>query len=852
MAPTLKTVSEPPRQPRPSKPTRAARNPQEEAARLLRSPPVGSAVGDEPPAGIQQVKGGSSEGETLIVGQRLVRQVGPLFDLIRHTDTQMPLTAAIYGPWGSGKSTAMKWIDRMLTCWSTGNRDEYGNHKSEGQKLIDAGEMDKGEFVRVRTVWFDPWKYQDRDDVLRGIIAEIIRETIKVQNSDLATVTNAVRLFGGMLGKTFLAGLESVKVSAGGDEGKIEVQPDKVVRGVVEAFKEANHPERAFVNDLEETLSDWVRHTIPEDKRLVVFIDDLDRCQPQVALQVLEALKLYLRVPRTIFVVGVDRPVIASLVESMYDKHGVREADAHRYLAKMFQVEVTLDAETELAANFFGHVTEGHKAWAMLEPIPEAQTLIRSYILEHADRNPREIKRVFNGAMMAAVGELHHAGARNEHTEQSDGAVARCLARGAQRFLIRHRINSLYEREGQLASKSTVSGDEELHIKLSKERYAACGNAIGLPTFHDFLIELARLVQQCGFPSKAVLDKGTGSVEFHHEDEVYHDLAERDGFKTYVCLVADYWMPRILRLESQDSEPAEDELAGATGATPQPQVRSRDVDAERRDAAFWCRAILAGESDELRTIRDAVALAVNKKPEALTVEQLLSCKNLYLADTGVLDLGPLAGLAELQRLDLNGTDVSDLRPLSGLSRLQELYLNRTSVSDLTPLSGLSELQRLGLNGTGVAELDPLSKLSELQVLGLNESGVSDLAPLSGLPKMRELYLNRTSVSNLGPLIELLELQRLHLNRTSVSDLGPLAGLSQLQALGLNRTDVSELGPLSTLSQLQVLGLTGTGVLKLDPLNGLSGLRRLYLMNSRVPETEVHRLYAALPGCQIQA
>lgn len=91
-------MSDTPRKPRSNTPSRGPRNRDEEAARLLRSPPVGSAVGDEPPTGIDNVVGGRADGETPIVGQRLVRQVGPLFDLIRHKDTQMPLTAVIYGP----------------------------------------------------------------------------------------------------------------------------------------------------------------------------------------------------------------------------------------------------------------------------------------------------------------------------------------------------------------------------------------------------------------------------------------------------------------------------------------------------------------------------------------------------------------------------------------------------------------------------------------------------------------------------------------------------------------------------------------------------------------------------------
>ena len=45
--------------------------------------------------------------------------VGPVYDIIRHENTNLPMTIALYGGWGTGKTTAMKWLHGLLDKWNT-------------------------------------------------------------------------------------------------------------------------------------------------------------------------------------------------------------------------------------------------------------------------------------------------------------------------------------------------------------------------------------------------------------------------------------------------------------------------------------------------------------------------------------------------------------------------------------------------------------------------------------------------------------------------------------------------------------------------------------------------------------
>ena len=53
-------------------------------------------------------------------------RVGPIYDIVRHPDTRTPMTIAIYGEWGAGKTSAMKWLDlfsssSVWTTWPPGS-----------------------------------------------------------------------------------------------------------------------------------------------------------------------------------------------------------------------------------------------------------------------------------------------------------------------------------------------------------------------------------------------------------------------------------------------------------------------------------------------------------------------------------------------------------------------------------------------------------------------------------------------------------------------------------------------------------------------------------------------------------
>ncbi len=70
------------------------------------------------------------------------------------------------------------------------------------------------------------------------------------------------------------------------------------------------------VEGFQDKFADVVKEYVGEEGRLVVFIDDLDRCLPEGAITVLESLKLFLDRSQCVFVIGVDQAALTEAIKT--------------------------------------------------------------------------------------------------------------------------------------------------------------------------------------------------------------------------------------------------------------------------------------------------------------------------------------------------------------------------------------------------------------------------------------------------------------------------------------------------------------------------------------------------------
>ena len=211
------------------------------------------------------------------------RTAGILGDILLGV-TPLPFTMGIFGPWGSGKTTLMRLVEKKLE-------------------------------KKCHTVWFNPWKYDTKETLTKAflkVIHDAVWESNELNEAMLKDVATRV---GDWVGTSFL----------GKPLGSI--------------FFQTFNLEPAYINLLEETTRTLIGRYVGKNGRLAVFIDDLDRCLPENAILVLETLKLYLDHTQTAFILGADRNVIE---QALLLRYPTMEVSGKDYLEKIVQVGYSL------------------------------------------------------------------------------------------------------------------------------------------------------------------------------------------------------------------------------------------------------------------------------------------------------------------------------------------------------------------------------------------------------------------------------------------------------------------------------------------------------------------------------
>ncbi|CUB03761.1 KAP family P-loop NTPase fold protein [Marinomonas fungiae] len=235
----------------------------------------------------------------------------------------------------------------------------------------------------------DAWESDYLDDPLTIIIAEII-EQLKGRCNDLQfheqekKVANALvqlksalpaiakALIGIFLGKDAADSIGSIveAIAKTGIEHQ-KYEPDLNMGELGLEATRAHIRHKQFIKDFKDEVGKLVDIAQPNktDKKVFVFIDELDRCRPTYAIEMLETVKHLFDIPNFVFVFSTDTKQLQHSIKAVYGQ----DFDSHEYLSRFFEQRLTLPEP-----DFFEFLTAekmfDSKEFKPLPTLPEIKT----------------------------------------------------------------------------------------------------------------------------------------------------------------------------------------------------------------------------------------------------------------------------------------------------------------------------------------------------------------------------------------------------------------------------------------------------------------------------------------------
>ena len=236
---------------------------------------------------------------------------------------QPPQVFGLHGDWGSGKTSTLRAIRYQLT-----GHDAFDEKPADLDPSLHSG--------HVVSVWFEAWRYQNETTPIVALIQEIRREL-----SLASRVSAEAKKLGSVTVSALLDSVDKVAKLIGWESAPLAPQK---IQSIGEQWEREHHAAALATDSVQEVLTQAITRLLPAQRRgfpkprVVVFIDDLDRCSAEAAFRLLEGLKIYLNLPNCVFVLGMNQQMVTEAIAERLKKDDKDTAvllRAEAYLEKL-------------------------------------------------------------------------------------------------------------------------------------------------------------------------------------------------------------------------------------------------------------------------------------------------------------------------------------------------------------------------------------------------------------------------------------------------------------------------------------------------------------------------------------
>lgn len=309
----------------------------------------------------------------------MVNYADALVDFIRSAQT--PMTIALQGEWGSGKTSLMNSLRGMLCR----NKDGKSGDKSGNKEFLP--------------VWINTWHYslmKTPQEAVFDILCSIIRQIADC--NDAANLTERIKAIGGLMQRFVTFGTKFALEKAGVNGDIIdELKGDRAKDSTINALK----------NEIQFLVNDVINQpneTKATVKGFIVFVDDLDRIDPALAVELLELLKNLFDIEGCVFVLAIDYDVV---VKGLKPKFGeFTEANSHEFRSffdKIIQLPFTMPVATYAVDGLMKTSLCSIGFFDEKEYDDDTSRQVADIIGNSIGSNPRSLKRLINTLSLISI-----------------------------------------------------------------------------------------------------------------------------------------------------------------------------------------------------------------------------------------------------------------------------------------------------------------------------------------------------------------------------------------------------------------------------------------------------------------
>ena len=296
-------------------------------------------------------------------------------------DCESPMTIGIQGDWGIGRTSLMNMLRGSV------DREQTG--------LLEA--------TLCKTINLDSWPYSqfDQDDhMVVACLYALTHELGGVLESDPDINKGGMESLLEAANQKLIVVMKQIWAVAQGKIGDAQNEKPYIdISGQMLMFKGV----------FEKLVSLWTQSA--KDRRVVIFVDDLDRIRPAMALELLEAIKNFMDVPGCVFVMALDYEVVQ---RGMAEKLGsdVQKATGKAFFDKMIQLPFLVPTTSYRLDEYIIDLLD--KTGLPCLKNGDCDPASRQFFLDITQftvgRNPRSIKRVVNYTKLLERIHSHNSG----------------------------------------------------------------------------------------------------------------------------------------------------------------------------------------------------------------------------------------------------------------------------------------------------------------------------------------------------------------------------------------------------------------------------------------------------------